>query len=62
MLTVDEFHQMIKTMELEVPQVKDEKDFGILKTSVNPVRLRNNPVGLTEEVIDDLYHEILGRY
>ncbi len=58
-LTVEEFNKMISTMELEAPQIKSEEDFELLKTSVNPVRLKNNPVELTVDVIDDLYHKIL---
>lgn len=48
---------------LELPEVKNikEEDFDLLKNSVNPVRLKNNPVGLTEDAINNLYHEILGR-
>lgn len=60
-LTVEEFDKMIKNFNLEIPAVNDEKDFEILKQSVNPVRLKNNPVGLTTDVIDDLYHKILGK-
>ena len=45
-------------LELEVPQATEEQ-FEILKTSVNPVRLKNHPVRLTEETIDLLYHQIL---
>jgi len=60
-LTVEEFDQMILDFELSVPNVSDENDYVVLKNSVNPVRLKNNPVGLTTEVIDDLYHKILGK-
>lgn len=45
-------------LELEVPQATEEQ-FEMLKTSVNPVRLKNHPVQLTEETIDMLYHQIL---
>lgn len=45
-------------LELEVPQATEEQ-FAMLKTSVNPVRLKNHPVRLTEETIDMLYHQIL---
>ena len=60
-ITVKEFDEMIRTMELETPQVKASADYEVLKRSVNPVRLKNNPVELTEDVIDDLYHKILKR-
>ncbi len=45
-------------LELKKPEVREE-DYEILKASVNPVRLRNNPVELDGETIDLLYHEIL---
>lgn len=45
-------------LELEVPQATGEQ-FKLLKSSVNPVRLKNHPVRLTEETIDMLYHQIL---
>ena len=38
---------------------KSEGDFEILKKSVNPTRLKNNPVELDEDTIDMLYHKIL---
>lgn len=55
------FNELLSSMNL--PRVENIKveDFELLKKSVNPVRLKNNPIGLTEEVIENLYHEILGR-
>lgn len=52
------FAGIVDFLDLKHPEPKPE-DFDILKTSVNPVRLKNNPVGLDEEVIEKLYHEIL---
>ena len=49
---------LFDSLELTVPTAKEE-DYAELKTSVNPVRLKNNPVGLTEAVIESLYREIL---
>ena len=49
---------LFDSLELIVPQAKEE-DFAELKTSVNPVRLKNNPVKLTEEIIESLYRSIL---
>lgn len=45
-------------LELEVPTATAEQ-FVELKTSVNPARLKNHPIKLTEDVIDELYHKIL---
>ena len=52
------FCDIFDSLGLSVPKA-EEKDFDILKNSVNPTRLKNNPVGLTIEDIDMLYHEIL---
>lgn len=49
---------MMVDLELVVPNMGGEEDFEILKKAVNPVRLKNNPVGLSEEVIDGIYHTI----
>ena len=50
--------QIFDTLELEVPSATAEQ-FRELQTSVNPVRLRNHPIMLTPETIDELYHQIL---
>ena len=46
------------SLHLEVPSAEVEQ-FNVLKTSVNPVRLKNHPVALDVETIDELYHRIL---
>lgn len=50
--------KIFNELELEVPKATDEQ-YEELKTSVNPVRLKNHPVQLTVDIIDSLYHEIL---
>ena len=50
--------EIFDELELEVPTATDEQ-YEVLKTSVNPDRLRNHPVRLHEEIIDKLYHLIL---
>ena len=45
-------------LSLDVP-VATESQFEELKTSVNPVRLKNHPIRLDIETIDRLYHEVL---
>lgn len=48
--------------ELNLPSINyKEEDIKILRTSVNPIRLKNNPVSLDVETIDMLYHQILGK-
>ncbi len=55
---VDKFVSIVKSLDLKVP-VPASEDYDVLKTSVNPVRLKNNPVGLDEETVDKLYHQIM---
>lgn len=54
----DKLEELFVALELEVPAATKEQ-FVMLKTSVNPVRLKNHPVKLTEDVIDKLYRQIL---
>lgn len=54
----DKLSGLVSTLGLEIPSATEEQ-FEELKTSVNPVRLKNHPVGLDEDTIDKLYHEIL---
>lgn len=57
---IDYFESFFKSLSLEVPTATEE-EFNHLIKSVNTVRLKNNPVELSEEDIDMLYHEILNR-
>lgn len=52
------FDKLLDKLAIEVPKAKEE-DYEILKNSVNPVRLKNNPIALDAESIVRLYHEIL---
>lgn len=52
------FVEIFNILELQVPTATD-KQFNELKTSVNPVRLKNHPIALDTETIDALYHDIL---
>lgn len=54
----DLFNIIFDSLELDVPEVSEEQ-FEILKESVNPVRLKNHPVMLNSETINNLYHKIL---
>ncbi len=53
------FKNIIESLELKAPEIKSDGDFNVLKKSVNPTRLKNNPVLLYEDTIDMLYHKIL---
>lgn len=54
------FRSMLHSLEMALPQSKDyEAELATLATSVNPVRLKNNPVLLDEEAIRYIYGRIL---
>ena len=50
--------EIFEKLDFDIPEAAEEQ-YEELKTSVNPVRLKNHPVALDEEMIDRLYHEIL---
>lgn len=50
--------EIFEMLHLEIPCATEEQ-YAELKTSVNPVRLKNHPIALDEGTIDKLYHEIL---
>ena len=54
----DKLDSIISDLQLEIPKA-EETDYEILRKSVNPTRLKNNPVKLDEKTIDSLYHRIL---
>ena len=54
------FRKMMTDMDLNNPQSKcKDSDLDVLTHSVNPVRLKNNPVLLTETTIQHLYSLIV---
>lgn len=54
------FRSMIKKMELTNPVSKNrEADLQVLVSSVNPIRLKNNPIGLEVDTILNLYKTIV---
>ena len=60
-LAIELFRQMMKEMELMNPVSKNvNEEIDVLSHSVNPVRLKNNPIGLDEMVICKLYNTIIG--
>ena len=57
---VKEFRQMMVDMELQNPVAGDrEKELATLSTSVNPVRLKNNPIVVDVEIAKYLYSQII---
>lgn len=57
----EKFQQIVQSLGLTAPEMKSETDLEILKTSVNPVRLKNHPIALTADAIEVLYKQILTR-
>ncbi len=56
---VEKYREFLKGLALPSPVLKEEKELELLKRSVNPERLKNNPVRLTEETLEGLYRQIL---
>ncbi len=59
---VEYLHDMDTKLFDEYPVEMNQEDLEILTTSVNPVRLKNNPLQLAEEEIRELYREIMKPY
>ena len=54
------FSSMLFDMEIQSPVAADRaKEIDILSTSVNPIRLKNNPIELDVETIRNLYETIV---
>ena len=52
------FKEFVENLGLKKPR-PDNGDYEVLKNSVNPVRLKNHPIKLTDEAISEMYHRIL---
>lgn len=54
------FKHMMAEMELKQPIAANrEEELTVLSSSVNPVRMKNNPVGLKFEMINKIYETVL---
>jgi len=54
------FRTMLAEMEMKYPVASDcEAELELLIKSVNPLRLKNNPIRLTDYVIKQCYENIL---
>ncbi len=59
-VAIAEFDQMMKVMDLANPlSVNKDGDLSVLSGSVNPVRLKNNPIELDARAIVFLYNRIV---
>lgn len=54
----EKLRKLFEKLELEIPTAAYEQ-FEELKSSVNPVRLKNHPIAIDDDTIDILYHNIL---
>jgi len=55
------FQVLFDSLELTIPDVRDNAEYDSLKKSVNPMRLKNHPIQLDENTINELYHQIFSR-
>lgn len=54
------FEEMMTEMELKNPVTGNrEVELNVLSTSVNPVRLKNNPIQISQEAAKSIYNSIL---
>ncbi len=57
---IGKFREMMNEMELAKPVAENRKEeLEVLSNSVNPVRLKNNPIVLSESIINSLYNVII---
>lgn len=57
---IDMFRQMMREIELNNPvAVNKEEELKVLSTSVNPIRLKNNPIRIDEASALQLYRKIV---
>lgn len=53
------FENLLYTLDIQNPQRLSDADINTLTASVNPVRLKNNPVGLDEARLRSMYEAII---
>lgn len=52
------FQRIVDKLEIDIP-IASEQELEMLRDSVNPVRLKNNPIKISAEAMDGLYRKIL---
>lgn len=57
--SVEKYRVFLDALSLPVPEMESESELALLRNSVNPDRLKNNPVLLTGETLEMLYCQIL---
>lgn len=60
LITLDQFRAMLEKMDMQYPEAGNkEEELETLAKSVNPVRLKNNPVALSTDVMREMYRRIV---
>lgn len=60
LITLDQFKAMLVKMDMQYPEAGNkEEELETLAKSVNPVRLKNNPVALSTDVMREMYRRIV---
>ena len=60
--TIAKFREMLKDLEMQNPVSEHlPSDISLLTSSVNPIRLKNNPVRLEDKIIEKIYMSVLGK-
>jgi alcohol dehydrogenase class IV len=60
MFSLDSFKQLMTDLAMEYPvSTNKDADVNLLTESVNPVRLKNNPVALESKVLHEMYERIV---
>ncbi len=54
-----EFIEILNTLDLPITGIIKEKDLELLTNSVNVERLKNNPISLNEQTINEIYKKLL---
>lgn len=57
--SVETFEQLLRSLDIKNPQRQSDTDIDTLTASVNPIRLKNNPVGLDTETLRSMYEAIV---
>ena len=55
------FWELLRWLNLKTPKKGKNEDVAILAASVNPVRLKNNPVALDKVALENLYWDVLAK-
>ena len=58
-MAIAEFRQILLDLEIQSPTSCTAGELELLAKSVNPIRLKNNPVRLEEKEIRELYNMVL---